>query len=472
MKPKSLFPPKNNARKNAPVGPSADPNAGDPEDLQTMWNAVAALLDDTTVGGSASLAAPVAPPAARPATSKNPDAPLSDSALGRPTSKGNDALFAPLWSPKQTNNSPDQNDTEPSAPQPGAPEAPYAGPSRDGDAPATPSKPVRNGESLTPPYAPGVGPQILPAPDGYLDTPPTAPHTGAPHAGAPHAGTPSGGAPRVNGARGTAPVPLPRQPGEPFILPEGMEPHAVMIRGRNDGVGIEVGEGSWEDLLYVLSYRIEQTDGFFRGNHIAVDVANRHLNEAELNQMRVVMRSFGLDPSLLRTTSERTFQAALALGIPVSQFGPDGAPINEALPARSDAEGLGFFIYRGSLRSGQVLYRREHIVVIGDVNPGAEVVSDGDIMVWGRLRGIAHAGARGNNNAVITALDLDPVQLRIDQTIGAAQAGISATGPRWGANRSADRKAELARLINGKLTIQPWDEVKTGGVALLKRRLF
>jgi septum site-determining protein MinC len=449
MKPKSLFPPKNNVRKNAPATPAADPNAGDPEDLREMWSAVAALLDDTTVGVAPSPATSVAsapspshsvqsetviPPTVR---SSNPDAPLSDSALGIPSSRtGTDALFAPVWSPKQN--------AEPVPPVNNAPSAET--PSSDAPVPVDPAPPVRNGEPLTPPYNPGAGPQILPAPDDYLHTPPPSAPAPAP--------------------------PLPRQPGEPFILPEGLEPQSVMIRGRNDGVGIEIGNGAWKDLLYVLSYRIEQTDGFFKGNHIAVDVGNRQLNEADLNQMRLVMRSFGMDPSLLRTASERTFQAALALGIPASQVGPDGTPINEAVPAQSDAEGLGFFVYRGSLRSGQVLYRREHIIVIGDVNPGAEVVSDGDVMVWGRLRGIAHAGARGNNSAVITALDLDPVQLRIDQIIGAAQAGISSNGPRWGANRSADRKAELARLVNGKLTIQPWDEVKTGGVALLKRRLF
>jgi len=451
MKPKSLFPPKNNARKSAPA---VDPNAGDPEDLREMWSAVAALLDDTTVGAPPTAAASV-PPASVPATPpaprpSNPDAPLSDSALGIQPTRSTDALFAPVWSPRQNtdgapaNNAPDHAAPDHAIPAPDAPtiEAPTNGT----PAPASPPHPVRNGEPLTPPYNPGAGPQILPAPDDYLHTPP-----------------PSAPAP---------PQPLPRQPGEPFILPEGLESQAVMIRGRNEGVGIEIGDGAWNDLLYVLSWRIEQTDGFFKGNHVAVDVGNRHLNEADLNQMRQVMRSFGLDPSLLRTTSERTFQAALALGIPASQIAPDGTPINEAVPAQSDAEGLGFFVYRGSLRSGQVLYRREHIIVIGDVNPGAEVVSDGDVMVWGRLRGIAHAGARGNGNAVITALDLDPVQLRIDQIIGAAQAGISNNGPRWGANRSADRKAELARLVNGKLTIQPWDEVKTGGVALLKRRLF
>lgn len=507
MKSKQQNPPKSNGRSGAPPsGAGVDPNAGDPEDLQAMWSAVAALLDDTTVGAppvssapvnkspvnsSSSYGAPVTNAPAQPV----PAAPASSAPAPIPPS----AQIAPVdWAPTSTQNTSGQNASanggatapasQPAAPaplqksrwnplfgsrssQPPAPAQPpvTAPPSEQpnfgqpqpyeptADAPTTDApiteSPVApratNGNALVPPYAPGAGPQILPAPDGYLDTP---------------------------AAPVEMPLPqqptLPRLPGEPFILPEGLDTQSVMIRGRNDGVGIQVGDGAWRDLLYMLSYRIEQTDGFFRGNHIAVDVGGRHLNEADLNQMRFVMRSYGLDPSLLRTSSERTFMAALALGIPVSQIGGDGSPVNEAIPAESEGEGLGFFVYRGSLRSGQVLYRREHIIVIGDINPGAEVVSDGDIMVWGRLRGIAHAGARGNTNSVITALDLDPVQLRIDQVIGAAQAGISSNGPRWGASRSAERKAELARLVDGKLTIMQWDEAKSGGVALLKRKFF
>ena len=175
---------------------------------------------------------------------------------------------------------------------------------------------------------------------------------------------------------------------------------------------------------------------------------------------------------MLRTSSERTFQAALALSIPVSQVSVDGSPVNEAVRAQSEAEGLGFFVYRGSLRSGQVLYRREHIIVIGDVNPGAEVVSDGDIMVWGRLRGIAHASSARQHECDYHGAGPGPRTCAFDQVIGAAQAGISVQRTALGASRSAERKAELARLINGKLTIQQWDEAKSGGVALLKRKLF
>lgn len=69
--------------------------------------------------------------------------------------------------------------------------------------------------------------------------------------------------------------------------------------------------------------------------------------------------------------------------------------------------------YRGSLRSGQKLETEGSIVVLGDVNSGAEVVAGDNIVVLGNLRGLAHAGAKGNKQAIIAAGLLDTVQIRI-----------------------------------------------------------
>ena len=85
----------------------------------------------------------------------------------------------------------------------------------------------------------------------------------------------------------------------------------------------------------------------------------------------------------------------------------------DATPAATNVDTAAYFVYRGYLRSGHRLQRNESILVIGDVNPGAEVISDGDVLVWGRLRGVVHAGVQGNQRAIVAALDLEPTQLRI-----------------------------------------------------------
>ncbi len=69
--------------------------------------------------------------------------------------------------------------------------------------------------------------------------------------------------------------------------------------------------------------------------------------------------------------------------------------------------------HRGSLRSGQRLEVDGSVVIIGDVNSGAEVMASDNIVVLGNLRGLAHAGAKGNKQAIIAAGLLDVVQIRI-----------------------------------------------------------
>ena len=73
--------------------------------------------------------------------------------------------------------------------------------------------------------------------------------------------------------------------------------------------------------------------------------------------------------------------------------------------------------HRGSLRSGQKLEVEGSVVVIGDVNSGAEVIAADNIAVIGNLRGLAHAGAKGNKDAIIAAGTLDVVQLRISNIV-------------------------------------------------------
>ena len=73
--------------------------------------------------------------------------------------------------------------------------------------------------------------------------------------------------------------------------------------------------------------------------------------------------------------------------------------------------------HKGSLRSGQKLETEGSIVILGDVNSGAEVIASDNIVVLGSLRGLAHAGAKGNKNAIIAAGKLEAVQIRISNIV-------------------------------------------------------
>ncbi|MBE7709393.1 MAG: hypothetical protein E7Z93_02975 [Cyanobacteria bacterium SIG32] len=80
---------------------------------------------------------------------------------------------------------------------------------------------------------------------------------------------------------------------------------------------------------------------------------------------------------------------------------------------RGEAEKLPTLYIKKTIRSGQSISSDGNLIIIGDVNPGAEVIAKGDITVWGILGGIAHAGSEGNSQAKIRALKMNAIQLRI-----------------------------------------------------------
>ena len=245
--------------------------------------------------------------------------------------------------------------------------------------------------------------------------------------------------------------------------------NSISIKGRTDGVSIEIGKGHWPELLGSLTDRLTQASDFFRGGRVALDVGARPLLETELQQVQDLVEKIGLKLGIVRTKSERTFQAALNLGI-AAKLDPGGETENgEAMPAAGNREGEQYFVYRGNLRSGQILEKREHILIIGDVNPGAEVISAGDIFVWGRLRGIVHAGADGDTNAIIVAFELDPVQLQIVDVTLAPPEEPSGFAARLLHKRTKVKRPEIAYRVNQQIVVETWDGTKPGGIAAFRR---
>jgi septum site-determining protein MinC len=249
-------------------------------------------------------------------------------------------------------------------------------------------------------------------------------------------------------------------------LQDNTSSSVINIKGRADGVLIELGRGSWTELMEQLSERLRQAAGFFRGGKVTLNVGLRSLQEDELRLVRNVLDQFGMTLGVVRSVSEQTCQAALAFGLAASLDAPDGLV---AQPAASNHDTLQHFVYRGNLRSGQILRRRETVVVLGDVNPGAQVVSHGDILVWGRLRGIAHAGAVGDESSIIAALAMEPTQLRIAGLIAILPEEDPSLLEKWFSRRSATKRPEIAYITEQQIFVEPWDESKPGGIMAFRR---
>jgi len=158
---------------------------------------------------------------------------------------------------------------------------------------------------------------------------------------------------------------------------------------------------------------------------------------SQLGELQRTLNGRGLELVTICSSQPHTHVAAAGLGI-LSQWPNSTAP---ASPAKPDSD---LQVHRGTLRSGDHLETSGSVLLLGDVNPGARISAAGHVLVWGRLRGVAHAGCQGDNFARIVALQLRPLQLRI--------AGAVARGPE-GAPPAGF--AEEARIVAGAIQIDP-----------------
>lgn len=190
---------------------------------------------------------------------------------------------------------------------------------------------------------------------------------------------------------------------------------SVTIKGERDGLVLILNDDAGDDdglSAQVRSY-LESNASFFEGADITIDVGERRLTEPELADLLETVREFALEPVALRGDDETTRAAARALNLALPLTVSEPVALTESMPADSRPA----FIVRRTLRSGQSIRHPDSIIVYGDVNPGSEVVAGGDVIVWGALRGVVHAGASGDNSAIVCALVLAPTQLRIGQHI-------------------------------------------------------
>lgn len=105
--------------------------------------------------------------------------------------------------------------------------------------------------------------------------------------------------------------------------------------------------------------------------------------------------------------------------------------------------------FKGNLRSGQVLDVETSIIIIGDVKPGAKVISKGNVIILGSLKGNVYAGSAGNQNAFVVALEMEPMQIRIADTIAR-----SSDKPK----RKEPQVTKIAFWEDGNIYIEPLDK--------------
>jgi septum site-determining protein MinC len=168
---------------------------------------------------------------------------------------------------------------------------------------------------------------------------------------------------------------------------------------------------TWTDLWQQLKQRLNAGERFWQPNTAVHLIArDRLLDVRQLQAIADALADTELQLKRVYTSRRQTAVAAVTIGYSVEQH----SPIAHLNPPTEAGHPLDEPLYlQTTLRSGMEIRHAGTVIVLGDVNPGSTVIADGDIMVWGNVRGLVHAGASGNSRCLIMGLRLEPTQIRI-----------------------------------------------------------
>jgi septum site-determining protein MinC len=219
----------------------------------------------------------------------------------------------------------------------------------------------------------------------------------------------------------------------------------VAIKGVKDGLIVSLSESEeWQSVLVDLAARIDQQSSFFAGARITLDLGSRPVPKDQLGSVKALLERRGLTLYAVLSESSTTLDAASALDLRANMNTPT-PPDRDGYSTTPEEDGTAGVMIRRTLRSGRTVRSAGHVVVFGDVNPGAEIIAAGDVIIWGRLRGIVHAGASGDESAFVCALDMIPTQLRI--------AGYISISPQ---DKNHKPKPETALIRDGRIIVEAW----------------
>jgi len=175
----------------------------------------------------------------------------------------------------------------------------------------------------------------------------------------------------------------------------------VVIKSNKFGITVVLDKDTeYEELKNILRDKFEQSSKFFGETDVVLAFEGKVLTTEQQHE-------------ILNTISEVSSVNVICI-----------VDNNEELEAKyekvmndSKNSQISQLFYKGTLRSGQVLETETSIIVLGDVNPGGKIISKGNVVILGSLRGTAYAGAGGNEHAFVVALEMNPMQVKIADVI-------------------------------------------------------
>lgn len=164
-------------------------------------------------------------------------------------------------------------------------------------------------------------------------------------------------------------------------------------------------ELEFEPLRKLVADKFSESKKFFKGAELAIAFEGKELSQEE----QIILVQEIVKHGEIKVPCIVDFDEAKEM---MMKQAVDHVKASAAATENDEILNDGKF-YKGTLRSGQVLESETSIIVLGDVNPGATVVSKGNVIILGTLKGSIYVGAGGNTNTFVAALSMDPMQIRI-----------------------------------------------------------
>ncbi|KZN48901.1 septum site-determining protein MinC [Pseudoalteromonas luteoviolacea] len=202
-----------------------------------------------------------------------------------------------------------------------------------------------------------------------------------------------------------------------------------------------------------LSEKISQAPKFFKGAPIVINLAEVQDEPLVLSDLKSILSELSLNPVGICNGNDEHNETAKSLGMSVLNYTKDVAP---SVSSNTKTEVVEKHVYvpaqvvNGTVRSGQQIYAKDRdLIIMGAVSHGAEVIADGNIHIYGTLRGRAIAGAQGNDSASIYCQKLEAELVSVN---GSYWISDSLQGEFWGNPckiTQTNESLELTALVKG-----------------------
>lgn len=214
--------------------------------------------------------------------------------------------------------------------------------------------------------------------------------------------------------------------------------NSVVIKGNKYGIIVILDQNlSFEELKTEVAVKFRESSKFFGKSAMGVTFEGRFLNNDEIKELLDIIAANSEINVVCVVDNDREREAYFKKSV------------EEHLNELSANDGQ---FYRGTLRSGQVIESESSIIILGDVNPGAKVVSSGNVIILGSLKGTVYAGVSGSATSFVVALEMQPMQIRIGDYIARA-ADDSNTGNKKG--KKSQPETKIAFVEEGNIYIEP-----------------